>query len=141
MRTLFWTLLVINGLLIAFLIYHFATYEHTPVPVAIRTQSMYSESLKVYEGRLNELQSSATLARQELARAGKSSWPATHNRLELVDSEIRNLDAAVEHWRRAASDADLDGAYREALSAYGRAGALYLALSSDKSPESEVKHP
>ena len=46
----------------------------------------------------------------------------------------------MEHWQQAASDASLDGTYHEALTAYGRAGALYMALSFDTLPEAEVKH-
>jgi hypothetical protein len=133
-KTLFWVLLGTNLLLGGFLIYHFVTYEHTPVP-SEPTLAAYAESLRVYQGRLDELEQSAAQARQKLDRAGKSTWPAVHNRLESVDAEIGHLRTVMEHWRQEPSAVGLRDVYHEALAAYGRAGALYLSVTFDTLPE------
>ena len=139
MRTLIWILLVVVLLEGGFLIYHFATYEHSRIPADIHTRSAYADSLHVYKDRLAELKQSADKAREKLDRAGKSTWPTVHIRLEMVDAEIEHLRVATEHWERATADASMDSIYHEALSAYGRAGAMYMSLTADTVTEPVVK--
>lgn len=74
MRTLFWLLLAVALLEGAYLIYHFATYERTRLPTQ-PTNEAYAESLRVYQGKLAELEQNAEQARDKLDRVGKSEWP------------------------------------------------------------------
>jgi hypothetical protein len=138
-RKLFWIFFVAALLEGGFLIYHFATYEHAAIPADIDTRSAYAESLQVYKGRLHELQTSADFTREKLNRVGKSTWPAVHDRLELVDAEIQHLRTVTEHWERATADASLDSVYHEALSVYGRAAGLVLSATYDTLLEPEGK--
>jgi hypothetical protein len=138
-RTLFWIFFTVALLEFGYLIYHFATYEHAAIPANIHTRSAYDESLNVYKGRLEDLQKSANSTREQLHRAGKSDWPAIHNRLDLVDAGIQHLRTVTEHWERATADVSLDSVYHEALDAYGRAGALYLGLTLDTLPEPKME--
>jgi hypothetical protein len=91
MRTLFWIFFVVALLEFGFLIYHFTTYEHTPMP-AQPANAAYAESLRVYRGRLAELEQSAEQARDKLDQVGKSEWPSVHLRLETVDQEIEHFE-------------------------------------------------
>ena len=135
MRTLFWVLGALVLLELAFLIYHFASYEHARIPADIHTRSAYAESLKVYKGRLAELRQSVDKLHEQLNRAGKADRPAISLRFEAEDAELESLKRITERWEQAKSDVSLDGMYHGALTAYGRAGALYMSLAFDTLPE------
>jgi len=136
MRTLFWILLAVALLEGAYLIYHFATYEHAPVPDQ-PTSAAYAESLRVYQGKLAELEQNAEQARDKLDQVGKSAWPAVHLRLATADQEIEHLRAVMKRWQEAPSSAGLGDLYHEAVAVYGRAAGLVLAATYDTLLEPE----
>jgi hypothetical protein len=136
MRTLFWLLFAVALLEGAYLIYHFATYEHRALP-AEPTVAAYAESLHVYQGRLVELEQNAEQARDKLAKVGKSEWPSVHLRLETADQEVEHLRRAIKRWEDAPSSEGLGELYHEAAAVYGRAAGLVLSATYDTLLETE----
>ena len=136
MRKLFWIFFVVALLEGGFLIYHFATYEHVSPPDQPTVVS-YADSLRVYQGRLAELEQDAVQARDKLDKIGKSQWPAVHLRLETADQEIEHLRSVMKRWEEAPADAGLSDLYHEAVAVYGRAGGLVLAATYDTLLEPE----
>ena len=136
MRTLFWILFVVALLEGGFLIYHFATYEHTPIP-AEPTNLAYAESLRVYQGRLAELKQSAVETRNKLDKVGKSDWPSVHLRLETADQEIERLRNVVQRWEQEHSAEGMSELYHEAVAVHGRAAGLILGATYDTLLEPE----
>jgi hypothetical protein len=136
MRTLFWVLFVVALLEGAFLIYHFTTYEHT-APSEQPTNVAYGESLRVYQGRLAELEQAAARSRDRLDEVGKSGWPSVHLRLETTDQEIERLRGVMKRWQEAPAKAGMGDLYREAVAVYGRAAGLVLAATYDTLLEPE----
>jgi hypothetical protein len=135
-RKLFWIFLVVALLEGGFLIYHFATYEHTSPPTE-PTIAAYAESLRVYQGRLAELEQDAVMARDKLDKVGKSQWPSVHLRLETADQEIEHLRSVMKRWEEAPSAQGMGELYHEAVAAYGRAAGLVLAATYDTLLEPE----
>src|SRR5512136_2156523 len=101
MRTLFWVLLAVNGLLIGYLIYHFATYEHTPTSPGPVIPAAIGDSIKLYRQRLAELERNAEATRERLDRVGKADWPGVHARYEALEQHIASLRATIERWETA----------------------------------------
>ncbi len=134
MRAVFWILLAVNLLLVGYLVYHFATYEHTPIQPGVIATGAAADSIELYRQRLAELEQSAEVVRAQLERIGKAGWPEVHARYELLSEHIAGLRAAIAKWQTAPGVVGQTTAYEEALSAYGRAGALYMALSLDTLP-------
>lgn len=136
MRTLFWIFFVVALLEGGFLIYHFATYEHTSVPSETATAA-YAESLRVYQGRLTEIEQDAEQARDKLDQVGKSEWPSVHLRLETADQEVEHLRNVMKRWQEAPANAGISELYHEAVAVYGRASGLVLAATYDTLLEPE----
>lgn len=136
MRKLFWIFFVVALLEGGFLIYHFATYEHMTPPQQPTVVS-YADSLRVYQGRLAELQQDAVQARDKLDKVGKSQWPSVHLRLETADQEIEHLRSVIKRWEDAPANTGMSELYHEAVAAYGRAGGLVLAATYDTMLEPE----
>ncbi len=130
MKALFWIFFVVALLEFGFLIYHFATYEHTSMPDQ-PTNAVYSESLHVYQARLAELEQTAVQARDKLDKVGKSDWPSVHLRLETADEEIDHLRTVMKRWQEAPANTGMSELYHEAVAVYGRAAGLVLAASYD----------
>ena len=136
MRALFWLLFAVALLEGAYLIYHFATYEHR-MPPAEPTVPAYAESLRVYQARLAELEQDAAQARDKLDKFGKSEWPSVHLRLETADQEVEHLRSVMKRWEEAPSTEGIAELYHEASAVYGRAAGLVLAASYDTLLEPE----
>jgi hypothetical protein len=136
MRTLFWLLFAVALLEGAYLIYHFATYEHKTPPTE-PTGAVYAESLRVYQGRLAELEQDAAQDRDKLDKVGKSQWPSVHLRLETADQEIEHLRSVMKRWEDSPTSEGMDNLYHEAVAVYGRAAGLVLAASYDTLLEPE----
>jgi len=135
-RTLFWVFLVVVLLESGYLIYHFATHERTPVP-SEPTDAAYAESLRVYQGRLAELEQSAEQARNKLDKVGKSAWPSVHLRLATVDQEIEHLRSVMKRWEEAPPARGMRDLYHETVAVYGRAAGLVLAATYETLTEPE----
>ena len=138
MKALFWIFFVVALLEGGFLIYHFATYEHVTPPDQ-PTVASYADSLRVYQGRLAELEQAAVQARDKLDKVGKSQWPSVHLRLETADQEVEHLRNVMKRWEEAPANAGMSELYHEAVAAYGRAGGLVLAATYDTLLEPEGK--
>jgi hypothetical protein len=136
MRTLFWLFFVVALLEGAYLIYHFTTYEHTRLPVQ-PTNAAYAESLRVYQGKLAELEQIAEQARDKLDKVGKSEWPSVHLRLETSGREIEHLRGVMRRWEDAPAATGLGELYHEVVAVYGRAAGLVLAATYDTLVEPE----
>ncbi len=136
MRTLFWVFFIAALLEGAYLIYHFASFEHKATPQQPALDA-YAESLRVYEGRLAELEQTAEEARNKLAQVGKSEWPAVHLRLETADREIEHLRGVMKRWEDAPATTGLGDIYHEAVAVYGRAAGLVLSATYDTLVEPE----
>ena len=136
MRALFWIFFVLALLEGGFLIYHFATYEHLTPPDQ-PTVASYAESLRVYQGRLAELEQDAVQARDKLDQVGKSEWPSVHLRLETADQEVEHLRSVLERWQEVPSNTGLSELYHEAAAVYGRAAGLVLSATYDTLLEPE----
>jgi cytochrome c-type biogenesis protein CcmH/NrfG len=136
MKILFWVLFAVALLEGAYLIYHFATYEHKTLP-AEPTQVAYAESLHVYQARVAELEQDAAQARDRLDQVGKSQWPSVHLRLETADQEIEHLRSVMKRWEEKHSPEGMDELYHEVVAVYGRAAGLVLAASYDTLLEPE----
>jgi hypothetical protein len=135
-RALFWVFFVVALLEGGFLIYHFATYEHTRPPDQ-PTNAAYAESLRVYQGRLAELEQTAEQARDKLDQVGKSEWPSVHLRLETADQEVEHLRDVMKRWEEAPANTGMSELYHEAVAVYGRAAGLVLAATYDTLLEPE----
>jgi hypothetical protein len=135
-RKLFWIFFVVALLEGGFLIYHFATYEHMTPPQQPTVVS-YAESLRVYQGRLAELEQAAVQARDKLDQVGKSAWPSVHLRLETADQEVEHLRSAMKRWEDAPANTGLSELYHEAAAVYGRAAGLVLSATYDTLLEPE----
>jgi hypothetical protein len=135
-RKLFWMFFVVALLEGGYLIYHFTTYEHTRPPDQ-PTSAAYAESLRIYQGKLAELEQSAVQARDKLGQVGKSEWPSVHLRLETADQEIEHLRGVIKRWEEAPANTGMGDLYHEAVSVYGRAAGLVLAASYDTLLEPE----
>jgi hypothetical protein len=136
MRTLFWIFFILALLEGAYLIFHFATYEHETPPLQ-PTVAAYAESLSVYQGRLAELEQNAEQARDKLDKVGKSEWPSVHLRLETADQEIEHLRAVMKRWQEVPASTGLGDLYHEAVAVYGRAAGLVLSATYDTLVEPE----
>ena len=136
MRTLFWIFLAVALLEGAYLIYHFATYEHTSVPQETPAAA-YAESLRVYQGKLGGLEQYAEQTRSKLNKVGKSEWPAVHLRLETADREIGHLRELMKRWQDAPAGTGFGDLYHEAVAVYGRAAGLVLSATYDTLVEPE----
>jgi hypothetical protein len=130
MRTLFWVFFAAALLEGAFLIYHFATYEHEATPIE-PAAGAYAESLRVFQDRLGELEQNEVQARDKLDKVGKSEWPSVHLRLETADQEIEQLRGVMKRWEETRSPEGMRDLYHEALAVYGRAAGLVLAATYD----------
>jgi len=135
-KALFWIFFAVALLEFGFLIYHFATYEHTPVPSEPAVAG-YVESLRVYQGKLADLEQNAEQARAKLDKVGKSDWPSVHLRLETVDQEIEHLRGVMNRWKEEPSAQGMRDLYHEAVAVYGRAAGLVLAATYDTLLEPE----
>jgi hypothetical protein len=129
-KALFWIFFIVALLEFGFLIYHFATYEHTRPPDE-PTNVVYAESLRVYQGRLAELEQTAVQDRDKLDKVGKSDWPSVHLRLARADQEIEHLRGVMKRWEEAPANTGVGELYHEAVAVYGRAAGLVLAASYD----------
>ncbi len=136
MRTLFWIFFVVALLEFGYLIYHFATYEHTSLPPEPAIAG-YAESLRVYQGKLADLERNAEQARDKLGQVGKSDWPSVHLRLETADQEIEHLRSVMKRWEQSPSAQGMRELYHEAVAVYGRAAGLVLAATYDTLLEPE----
>jgi hypothetical protein len=135
-KALFWIFFVVALLEGGFLIYHFATYEHMTPPQQ-PTMVSYADSLRVYQGRLVELQQDAVQARDKLDKVGKSQWPSVHLRLETADQEVDHLRNVMKRWEVAPANTGLSELYHEAAAVYGRAAGLVLSATYDTLVEPE----
>ena len=136
MRTLFWIFFAVALLEFGFLVYHFTTYEHTSVPVEPTTAG-FAESLRVYQGKIADLEQNAEQARDKLDQVGKSAWPSVHLRLETADQEIEHLRSVLKRWEQEPSAEGMRDLYHEAVSVYSRAAGLVLAATYDTLLEPE----
>ena len=130
MKALFWVFFVVALLEGGFLIYHFATYEHTSLPSEPAVAG-YADSLRVYQARLADLEQSAVQARDKLDQVGKSDWPSVHLRLARANQEIEHLRGVMRRWEQKPSAEGMRELYNEAVAVYGRAAGLVLAASYD----------
>jgi hypothetical protein len=135
-RTLFWIFFTVALLEGAYLIYHFATFEHSTTPPQ-PTLDAFPESLRVYQGRVAELEQYAEQTRNKLDKVGKSEWPSVHLRLETADREIAHLQDVMKRWEEAPSKSGMGDLYHEATAVYGRAAGLVLSSTYDTLLEPE----
>jgi hypothetical protein len=134
-RTLLWALGLLNVLLVGYLVYHFATYEHKLTGIVVAPLApAYADSVAVYDRRIADIEASAIRLRDRLKELGRHKQPGVEERLIALDGQIEALHVAIGRLRGTQTEQGRGDAYRELTMIYGKTAGLYYAIAFDTLP-------
>jgi hypothetical protein len=132
MKTLFW--LLVAALLVAagYLVYNVArARRQQAAPVAYEVGT---DSIVVYQSRLELLRAAATRLRVRAAQAGPLDRLRLERDLDRLDAWIRDLSVAIEQWRAEKNQPAQAGLYQRCILMYGKASGVCDVLADDTLP-------
>ncbi len=105
-----------------------------PRHVVTVTGDISTDSIAVYQRRIDSLTARVDSLKAVLARRGALGEVAVRSRISQIDQQISDLNRALRIWRDAHDQYGVGQAYRECLLLYGGVQAACQSLSYDTLP-------
>lgn len=129
MKTIFWLLVIMLGIVSGYLIFQFV--QNRKQQVSQLNPNLTLDSIARYQERLEQLQAAAARLRERATTAGRVERLRLERHIDRLDAEIRDLAVAIEQWRSALTNAGQADMYRRCILLYGRASGICDVLMSD----------
>lgn len=137
MKTLMWLLVAALLLLGGYFVYNVRAARSQQA--SVQDVPVNADSIGAYQLRLERLRVEATQLRVALGRAELVRRPGMERQLELLESRIRDLSAAIEQWRSAKGAPAQASMYQKCILMYGKASGVCDALALDTLPHHRDK--